>query len=122
MALETKNTLITPTKKLDKANNLDHEIQKKNLLLTEQQTETLKRKLEREVNAHADMVSEGWHVINTLRAQQDILHQSEEIQQNAFKMERSYGRELDELKAQLNDQTSLNLKLSTELEGDREDD
>lgn len=52
----------------------------------------------------------------TLRAKQDALRQkmAEDIQQNAFNMERNFGRELEEIKAQLNHQITLNHKLSTE--------
>ncbi|KAG8001334.1 hypothetical protein GBF38_006954, partial [Nibea albiflora] len=68
----------------------------------------------------------GWRAINKLRVQQDALHQktAEEVnflQKNTCEKERVFGKELEELKAQLNDQISLNLKLSTELEAERED-
>uniref|UniRef100_A0A0F8CE76 Uncharacterized protein n=1 Tax=Larimichthys crocea TaxID=215358 RepID=A0A0F8CE76_LARCR len=90
-----------------------------------QKAETLQRELDRETKAHADTVSEGWRVINTLRAEQDALRQKmaevNNIQQNAFKRERTFERELEGLKAQLKEQISVNLKLTTELQAEKED-
>lgn len=64
-------------------------------------------------------------MINTLRAEQDALRQKmaevNNIQQNAFKRERTFERELEGLKAQLKEQISVNLKLTTELQAEKED-
>ncbi|XP_027135839.1 kinesin-like protein KIF15 [Larimichthys crocea] len=90
-----------------------------------EQAETLQRELETEVKSHAVSVSEGFRMIQNVRAEQEAIRQqmAEEItvlQQNARESEKIFGSELDNLKTQLSVQISLNLELSTELQAERE--
>ena len=64
-------------------------------------------------------------MITNLRAEQDDLHhrmteEMDNLQQNALEKEERYERQLEELKAQLAVQMSLNHELSTELKASKE--
>lgn len=87
-----------------------------------QQADTLQRELDKATKSPANTMLEGWHVINSLRAELDAIRQnmtedSSKQQGNTLQREKS----VKELKAQLNKQISLKLQLSKELEAERED-
>ncbi|KAG8003176.1 hypothetical protein GBF38_007558 [Nibea albiflora] len=95
------------------------------VIAVKQQADTLQSELDNEVKAHAVSVSEGFHKIQNLRAEQEALRQKMEeemtvLKQNALKSEKIFESELEELNTQLSVQVSLNLKLSTELKAERE--
>lgn len=103
-----------------------HEISQRyetDVLTARQQAETLQCQLDKEVKAHAATVAEGWTVINSLRAELEALQQkmAGDLQEKPLEKEGFYGRQLEELKTQLNYQVSLNLELSNELKAEREE-
>lgn len=95
------------------------------VLTVRQQADYLRRELDHQVKIHTDKVLEDWSLIQKLKTEQDALRQkmAEEInflQINAFEKEKTFWREMDELKSQLNKQVSLNFELSTELKSEKD--
>ncbi|KAG8010867.1 Voltage-dependent N-type calcium channel subunit alpha-1B [Nibea albiflora] len=125
-AEKEKNKIIQ--QEMDKISISHSEITKKyetNVILVREQADKLQCELDKEVKAHAVSVSEGFRKIQNVRAEQEAVRQkmAEEIavlKQNALVSETIFAKELDELKSQLSDQVSLNLRLTTELKAERE--
>lgn len=90
------------------------------------QKRLLQSQLKQEVQDHAATKSNGWKVINSLKAEQEALRQkmAEErnvLQKDIKEMETRFERELAEMTSLFNQQLSLNLELSTEFKGKTED-
>lgn len=96
------------------------------VLAARQQANNFQQELEMERKSHADRVKKDMHLIQNLRAKVGTLRQkmAEEIkvlQKTATDKEMLFQRELEELKTQLNVQTSLNLEFCTKFKAERKD-
>ncbi|KAG7231324.1 hypothetical protein INR49_012164 [Caranx melampygus] len=94
-------------------------------VLSRQQVENLQCELENEKKAHTDRVSENLLLENNLRAEMEALRckMDQEISlahQRTCEQELALKRELEEQKALLNNQLSVNQDLTTELMAERE--
>nr|XP_046269411.1 immunoglobulin G-binding protein H-like [Scatophagus argus] len=104
------------------ADTLQHELEKEfqqRMILQKQQADTLQCQLDREIEAHTESLSQSRKTINQLKAAfcQKMVEETDDMLQT----ESPYARELEKLKAKLNDQISHNPNPST-LEAERTDD
>ncbi|XP_065806777.1 trichohyalin-like [Labrus bergylta] len=109
---------------LQNSHNKLHQSYEKEVVTVQHQADILQSELVKEVQSNADRAMVDHQVIMNLTAEQKALRikmaEAMQIKKEKALEEAFYIRELEEVKAQLSLQTSLNLELSNELKAERE--
>eukprot|EP00064_Thunnus_orientalis_P007102 superscaffoldBa00000770_g7121 len=93
------------------------------LKFEKEKNNTLQKELQQERRCHGERISADLELVKKLRTNKDHLHQQkeEEIRILQEERERSFAKELEDLKSQLKELTLTNLKLTANIKAEDED-
>ncbi|XP_042289941.1 myosin-10-like [Thunnus maccoyii] len=95
------------------------------LKFEKEKSDNLQKELQQERRSHAERISTDLELLKKLSAAKDRLYQQKEeeiriLQENASERESSFAKELEDLRSQLKELTSTNLKLTANVKAEDE--